>query len=85
MGEFVLLIGIKFSIFVNRSTATGIIVALSDAGRSAVKSEPICVHGLQADSTGCKGPCLSCLGAFVLRQMSHLLQYFHISSSIFAQ
>lgn len=85
VGESFFPIGIKCGMLVNRSTTSRTIVAPSDSGRLVIKSVLIRVQGLHANSKVCTGTCFASLGAFVLWQLSHSLQYFRMSRSIFVQ
>jgi hypothetical protein len=80
--EFCFDIDMKWAIFGNLSTTTRIVVYPEHSGKSVIELVKICVHGLLGISNGCSNPCCGCLGAFVLWQLSHSLQYYLTSSSI---
>jgi hypothetical protein len=64
--------GMKWAIFVNRSTTTIIWVYPSDSGRVVMKSTDIDTHGEGASSKGCNKPYLACWGDLFRWQVSQL-------------
>jgi len=83
--EFFFGIEMLFAIFAKRSTTTSIIVGPPISGKSVIKSVLLCIHCLHDISYRCDKLCLGCQGLFVRWQLSHSLQYFLTSVSMFGQ